>query len=146
MASLAARVDSSARVCSSACLKLPVSIAAAAARTSTRHLTVCLWLQTARLLLALALVAAAKVSLADRVVPEGTFYDHAIEQECANEEDSNDAARSTRAQTRNANSGSICDLLNSLIDIGNEQTACNTQYGADSKVCLDSHKPIPTAG
>ena len=27
----------------------------------------------------------------------------------------------------------------STAHIGNEQTACNTQYAADSKVCLDSH-------
>ena len=31
-------------------------------------------------------------------------------------------------------------FFNSLVThIGNEQTACNTQYAADSKVCLDSH-------
>ena len=145
MASLAAHVDPSA------CLDLPVCQSRSAYVRCRRryshvdsapdYLSV-----IARLLLALALVAAAKVSLADRVVPEETFYDHATEQEITNEEGSNDAARSTRAQTRNANSGSISDLLNSLIDIGNEQTACNTPYAADSKVCLDSHTPIPTVG
>ena len=65
-------------------------------------------------MLALALVAAAKVSLADRVVPEEAFYDHATEQKFTNEEGSNDTTRSTRAQTQNANSGSIGDLLNYL--------------------------------
>ena len=72
-------------------------------------------------------MTAAKASLADRVVLEEAFYDHATNQEFANEEGSNDAARSTRTQTQNANSGSIGKSISILINIGNEQTACNTQ-------------------
>ena len=97
-------------------------------------------LQTAlRLLLALALVAAAKASIADRVVPEEQFYNQATEQEFANEQSSTDATRSTRDSTEHSSFGSIGDLLNNLItNIGNEQTACDTQFAADSKVCADT--------
>ena len=98
-------------------------------------------LQTAlRLILAVALVAAAKASLADRVVPEEQFYNAATEAEFSNEKASSDATRSARADATNTGSGSITSLLETLItNIGNEQTACDTQYAADSKVCLDTH-------
>ena len=101
-------------------------------------------MQTAlRLLLALALVVAAKASIADRVVPEEQFYDQAAEQEFSGEKSANDATRSTRADATNTNSGSIGSLLTSLItNIGNEQTACDTQYAADSRVCVGTHAAV----
>ena len=87
-----------------------------------------------------ALVAAAKASLADRVVPEEQFYNAATEAEFSNEQASTDATRTDRAAATNTGSGSITTLLETLItNIGNEQTACDTQYAADSKVCVDTH-------
>ena len=85
-------------------------------------------------------MAAAKASIADQVVPEEQFYDAAAEEQFSGEQAATDATRSTRADATNTNSGSIGTLLTSLItNIGNEQTACDTQYAADSKVCVDTH-------
>merc|ERR1740130_1246415 len=92
-----------------------------------------------RLLLALALVAAAKATLADRVVPEEQFYNQATEQEFANEQSLTDATRSTLDSTEHSSFGSIGDLLNNLItNIGNEQTACDTQTAARA-LCEKTH-------
>merc|ERR1712166_1406594 len=93
-----------------------------------------------RLLLVVAIVAAAKASLADRVVPEEQFYNAATEAEFSNEQATTDATRSDRAAATNTGSSSITTLLETLItNIGNEKTACDTQYAADSKVCTDTH-------
>ena len=88
-------------------------------------------------------MVAAKASIADRVVPEEQFYDQAAEQEFSGEKSANDATRSTRADATNTNSGSIGSLLTSLVtNIGNEQTACDTQYAADSRVCVGTHAAV----
>ena len=87
----------------------------------------------------LAFEAATKASLADRVVPEEQIYDAATEHEFAHEQAAT-ATRSDRAAATNTGSGSITSLLETLITkIGNEQTACDTQYAADSKVCDNVH-------
>lgn len=92
-----------------------------------------------RLLLVVALVAATKASVANRVVPEEQFYDQTAEAEFSNKQAAIDATRSSRADATNTGSGSIGTLLETLItNIGNEQTACDTQFAADSKVCADT--------
>ena len=64
----------------------------------------------------------------------------ATEHEFAHEQASADATRPARADAINTGSSSISSLLGTLItNTGNEQTACDTQCAANSKVCLDTH-------
>ena len=84
-------------------------------------------------------MAAAKASLTDRVVPEEQFYDQAAEQEFSGEKTNNDATRSARTGASATKFGSIGDLLSSLItNIGNEQTACKSQFDTDSTTCTNT--------
>ena len=58
----------------------------------------------------------------------------------AHEQASTYATRPARADAINTGSSSITLILETLItNIGNEQTACDTQYAADSKVRLHTH-------
>ena len=84
-------------------------------------------------------MAAAKASLTDRVVPEEQFYDQAAEDEFSGEKTTNDATRATRKGAGASKVGSIGDLLSNLItSIGDEQTACKSQFNTDSTTCTNT--------
>ena len=84
-------------------------------------------------------MAVTKANLANRVVPEEQFYDQATEDAQAAEQATTDSDRTARAATKDTKFGSIGDLLNSLLtSIGNEQTACETQFDTDSTTCTDT--------
>ena len=83
-------------------------------------------------------MAAAKASVADRVVPEEQFYDQATEDAHGAEQAAADNTRASRGTAKNDNLKSIASLLTTLVEnIDTEQAACNTQNTNDDQKCTD---------